>query len=158
MTNGNKKIDELLDQKLRKGSIVQPRSDFQKLLMEKVILEHKKLVEETKRERIVKYVLGSFSSLMIGFTVVMGYLSGKSGAGSTLNGVDVETVERSNTLVSRLVSAVQSVFLYVLNFFGVSISTSTLNVALIIILVMAVFLIGERLFLRGKYKSSVQIK
>jgi hypothetical protein len=154
MANSNKKIDDFLEQNLRKSSLVQPRSDFQALLMQKVIAEHKRLVEETRKERIVKYVLSSFSTLMIGFTIVMGYLSGKSG---NVNPSGDIAVEQSNNLVSRLVSAVQSVFLYVLNFFGVSISPSTLNIALIIILVVGVFLMGERLFLRGKYKSNVKI-
>jgi hypothetical protein len=155
MTNNHKKIDEFLDHKLRRSSLVQPRSDFQALLMQKVVAEHKKLVEETRKERIVKYALGSFSTLMIGFTIVMGYFYGRA-ENVTASG-DI-AVERSNTLVSRLVSAVQSVFLYVLNFFGVSINPTTLNVAIIIILVVGIFLIGERLFLRGRYKSSVQIK
>jgi len=121
--------------------------------MQKVITEHKRLAEETRKERIVKYVLSSFSTFMIGFTVVIGYMYGNSDAGSS-----GETVERSNTLVGRLVTAVQSLFLTVLEFFGVSISPATLNVALVILLVVAVFLIGERLFLRGRYRSSVQMK
>lgn len=150
MAQINKKIDEFLDQKLRRVPVIQPKEDFTRILMQKVITEHKKLTEETRNERIVKFVLGSFSTFMIGFTVVMGYLYGKSEA--ITSGSDV-TVERSNSLVGKLVTAIQSVFLSVLNFFGVSISSTTLNVALIIMLVVGIFLIGERLFLRGKYKS-----
>lgn len=155
MTNGKKRIDELIEQKLSRSALAKPRDDFQKLLMQRITQEHKKLVEESRKEKIVKYVLGSFSTFMIGFTIVMGYLYGKSGAADT--GLNT-TVERSNTLVGRLVYAVQSLFLTVLDFFGVSISPATLNVAIIIILVISVFLIGERLFLRGRYKSSTQMK
>ncbi|HEY3251281.1 MAG TPA: hypothetical protein VGK25_09205 [Ignavibacteria bacterium] len=158
MTERNKKIDEFLDQKLRRSILVQPRDDFSQLLMQKVTLEHKRLTEENKKERIVKYVLGSFSTFMIGFTIVMGYLYGKAESTATGSVYDVNTtVERSNSLVGRLVTAVQTFFLYVLNFFGVSISATTLNIALIIILVIGIYLIGERLFLRGKYKSSLNI-
>jgi len=150
MAQSNKKIEEFLDQKLRRSSVMAPREDFSRLLMQKVITEHKRLTEESRKERIVKYVLGSFSTFMIGFTVVIGYLYGKS---DTITSGSEVTVERSNSIVGKLVSAIQSVFISVLNFFGVSISTTTLNVALIIILVVGVFLIGERLFLRGRYKS-----
>ena len=152
MTNGKKRIDEFLDQKLSRSALVQPKSDFQKLLMQKVVLEHKKLTEENRKEKIVKYVLGSFSTFMIGFTVVIGYISSK--AESITTGT---TVERSNTIVGRLVYAIQTLFIEMLNFFGVSISSTTVTVALIILLVIGVFLMGERLFLRGKYRSSINI-
>lgn len=152
----NKRIDEFIDHKLRRSDLSRPREDFQKLLMQKVLSEHKRLVEETRKEKIVKYVLSSFSTFMIGFTIVIGYMYGR--ADSVTSGSGVGAVERSNTLVGRLVTAVQSLFLSILDFFGVSISPSTLNIALIIFLVISVFLIGERLFLRGKYKSSVQTK
>jgi len=154
MTNGKKRIDEFLDQKLSRSALVQTRNDFQKLLMQKVTLEHKKLIEENRKEKIVKYVIGSFSTFMIGFTIVIGYMYGK--AESVSSGTNT-AVERSNTLIGRLVYAVQSLFLEVLNFFGVSISPTTLTVALIILLVVGVFLMGERLFLRGKYKTSINI-
>ena len=152
MTNGKKRIDEFLEQKLRRSALVQTKSDFQGLLIQKVVSEHKKLTEENRKEKIVKYVLGSFSTFMIGFTIIIGYMSGKTESISTGT-----TVERSSTLVGRLVYAVQTLFLEVLNFFGVSISSTTVTVALIIFLVIGVFLMGERLFLRGKYKSSVNI-
>ena len=154
MTNGKKRIDEFIEQKLSRSNLVKPREDFQELLMQKVTIEHKRLTEENRKERIVKYVLGSFSTFMIGFTVVIGYLYGKSGAVSSDTGLST-TVERSNTLVSRLVYGVQWLFLKVLDFFGVSINTTTLNIALIILLVIGIFLIGERLFLRGKYKTGI---
>jgi len=154
MTNGKKRIDEFLEQKLSRSSLVQTKDDFQKILMQKIVTEHKKLVDENRKEKIVKYALGSFSTFMIGFTIVLGYITSKSE--SVSSGTNV-AVERSNTLVGRLVYAVQSVFIEVLNFFGVSISPTTLTVALIIVLVVGVFLMGERLFLRGKYKSGINI-
>src|SRR3989304_6420134 len=98
MTNGKKRIDEFLEQKLRRSALVQTKSDFQGLLMQKVVLEHKKLTEENRKEKIVKYVLGSFSTFMIGFTIIIGYMSGKTESISTGT-----TVERSTTLVGRLV-------------------------------------------------------
>jgi len=150
MAQSNRKIDDFLDQKLRRVPVIQPKDDFSKILMQKVITEHKRLTEETKKERIVKFVLGFFSTFMIGFTVVIGYLYGKSDV--ITSGSEV-TVERSNSMAGKLVTAIQSVFLSVLNFFGVSISPTTLNIALIILLVIGVYLLGERLFLRGKYKS-----
>ena len=75
---------------------------------------------------------------MIDFTVVIGYMYGKSDTVSS-----GETVKRSNTLAGRLVTAMQSLFLNVLEFFGLSISPATVNVALIILLIVTVFLIGE---------------
>jgi hypothetical protein len=66
----------------------------------------------------------------------MGYLYGKAESVASDSGEGVSTtVEQSNTLVGRLVTAVQSLFLSVLNFFGISISATTLNVALIILVV-----------------------
>jgi hypothetical protein len=46
----------------------------------------------------------------------------------------------------------------VLDFFGVSITSGSLSIILVVFLVVAVFLIGERLFLRGRFKSGMQLK
>jgi len=158
MRDKNKYIEEFLESKLRKSELKNTSGDFTVHLMKRISAENKVLQEERKSERIVKYAIGSFSFLIVAFTVVLGIVSksGKVTSGSTDVGFD--TVQTSNSLLERLVYYVESFFMSILDFLGISISSGSLSVILVVLLVVVVFLIGERLFLRGRFKSSVQLK
>lgn len=159
MRDKNKYIEEFLESKLRKSGLKKTSGDFTKHLMGRITAENKALLEERKGDRIVKYAIGSFSFLILGFTVLLGVLSGKSSVQTTEStGVGFDTVQTSNALIEKLLFYVQSFFMNILNFFGLSISSGSLTIILVVALVVAVFLFGERLFLRGRYKSSVQLK
>jgi len=161
MTDKNKYIEEFIDNKLRKSSLKKTSSDFTKLLMQRVHSENKSVLEETKRDRIAKYVIASFSTFIIAFTIVIGYLSGSKGSVSpdTQTGVNIDsTIESSSGFLHQFLYYIQSFFLKALEFLGVSISPNTLLITMVVIFVVGVFLLGERIFIRSRYKSSVQLK
>ena len=159
MRDNNKYIDEILDSKLRKSRLSNATGDFTSHLMKRITAENKALMEEKKSDRVVKYIIGSFSFLMLAFTFTMGFLSKRAGVNSDeTTGVAFDTMQRSNSILDTMVYYIQSFFTSVLSFFGVTLSGSSVNIILVVILVAAVYLVGERLFLRGKYKSSIQAK
>ena len=159
MREKSKYIDDITDSRLRTSRLSKTSGDFTKHLMQRISAENKALVEERKSERIVKYVIGSFSMLIIGFTVMLGILSGASRqSADETAGISFSTVQTSNSLIEQLLFYIQSFFLKALNFFGISLDSGTLNIILIIALLVAVFMAGERLFTRGKLKSSIQLK
>jgi hypothetical protein len=159
MRDKNKYIDDFIEGKLRKSSLKGTSSDFSAHLMKRISAEHKALVEERKSDRIVKYAIGSFSFLMLGFTFLLGILS-KSGSttGSETSDVGFETMQSSNSFIATVVYYVQQFFLGVLEFFGVSLTPGSMTIIMVVALVVLVFIAGERLFLRGKLRSSIQMK
>ena len=127
--------------------------------MQRISAENKALAEERKSEKIVKYAIGSFSMFVIAFTVALGIVSTaeKQTSGES-TGVGFNTVQTSASLVEQLLFYIQSFFINALGFFGLSLNSSSINIILIVALVIAVFVAGERLFLRGKLKQTVELK
>src|SRR5437762_4548659 len=102
--------------------------------MKRIAEEHKTAKEESKWDRLVKYIIGSFSFLLIGFTVTLGIISGtSSGVKSPSTGINFNpAVETSNNYLEQFFGFIESVFMSVLNFFGLSSSTRTFTVILLI--------------------------
>lgn len=159
MRDKNKYIDDFIDSKLKKSRLDRTSGDFTSHLMQRISAENKALLSERKSDRIVKYAIGSFSFFMLAITVGLGVLSKTAGSrtGSS-TGVGFDSVSTSNSFIEKLVYYVEAFFFNILNFFGVSMDSSSLTIVLVIVLVVAVFLFGERLFLRGKLRSSIQLK
>jgi len=158
MRDKNKYIDEFVDSRLRKSSLNRTSPDFSAHLMKRISAEHKALVEERKSDRIVKYAIGSFSFLMLGFTFLLGILSKSGSTGSETSDVGFETMQSSSSFIATVVYYVQQFFLSVLEFFGVSLTPGSMTIIMVVALVVLVFIAGERLFLRGKLRSSIQMK
>jgi len=159
MRDKNKYIDEFLESKLRTSRLDRTSGDFTQHLMKRITAENKSLVEERKGDRIVKYAIGSFSFLILGFTLLLGFVSGSGGSKTTEGtGIGFNTVQTSSSFIESLLYYVQSFFVGVLNFFGLSLSPGSVTIMLVVVLVVVIFLAGECLFLRGRYKSSIQLK
>ena len=75
MRDKNKYIDEILEAKLRKSKLSSATGDFTSHLMKRITAENKALLEERKSDRVVKYIIGSFSFLMLAFTFTLGFIS-----------------------------------------------------------------------------------
>ncbi|HMQ78352.1 MAG TPA: hypothetical protein PKE39_08845 [Ignavibacteria bacterium] len=159
MREKNKYIDEIIDAKLRKSRLSTASGDFTSHLMKRITAENKALMEEKKSDRVVKYIIGSFSFMMLAFTFAIGLIS-KSAAVNTdeTTGVAFDTMQRSSSWLESMVYYIQGFFTNVLSFFGLSLSSSSINIILVVILVAVIYLVGERLFLRGKMKQSMQVK
>jgi len=159
MRDKNKFIDEIIDAKLRKSSLKQASGDFTSHLMKRITAENKALMEEKKSDRVVKYIIGSFSFLMLAFTFALGIMSKTAAVNSDEStGVAFDTMQRSNTWLETMFYYIQSFFGNVLSFFGITLSSGSINVILVVVLVAVVYLVGERLFIRGKMKQSMQVK
>lgn len=159
MRDKNKYIDEIIDAKLRKSSVSMPSGDFTAHLMKRITAENKALMEERKSDRVVKYIIGSFSFLMLAFTFTLGILSKNAAVNSEeTSGIAFDTVQRSNSWLETMVFYIQGFFAEVLSFFGVTLSPGSVNIILVVILVALVYLVGERLFLRSKMKQSMEVK
>ncbi len=159
MRDKNKYIDEIIDAKLRKSSLKDTSGDFTQHLMKRIIAENKALAEERKGDRIVKYVIGSFSFLMIAFTFTLGFIARSSRVSNEESGsIAFDTMQRSNSILETLVYYVESFFSNVLSFFGVSLSSGSVNIILVVALVALVYFIGERLIMKSRLKQSMQTK
>ena len=159
MRDKNKFIEDFIESRLRNSSLERASGDFTKHLMKRITAENKALMEERKSDRIVKYAIGSFSFLMLAFTVVLGIVSKTANVSSPDSaGVGFDSVQTSNSLIDTMVYYVQEFFINILKFFGVSISSGTVTIIMVVILLVAVFLIGERFILKGKLRSGIQLK
>lgn len=157
MRDKNKYVDDFIESKLRTSELSRTPGDFTSHLMKRIAAENKSLAEQRKSERIVKYAIGSFSVFIIAFTVVLGVAS-TTGARGEDSGVGFNSLQTSNSLIEQLLFWVQGFFMDVLSFFGLSLGSGAFNIILIVALVIAVFVVGERLFIRSKLKQSVQLK
>ena len=159
MREKNKYIDEIIDAKLRKSSLSTASGDFTSHLMKRITAENKALMEEKKSDRVVKYIIGSFSFMMLAFTFAIGFMSKSAGVNTDeTTGVAFDTMQRSSSWLETMVYYIQGFFTNVLSFFGLSLSSSSINIILVVILVAVIYLVGEHLFLRGKMKQSMQVK
>lgn len=156
MQNNNRKIEEFIDEKLRSSRVTKTSGDFSVHLMKRIALEHKSAKEESRWDSLVKYIIGSFSFLLIGFTVALGFISGTSkGVNNPSTGINFSpAVETSNNYLERFIGFMESVFMGVLNFFGLSSNMRTFTVILLVAAVVGVFLLAERFVLRSRLRSS----
>ncbi len=156
MQNTNRKIEEFIDEKLRGSRVTKTSGDFGVHLMKRIAEEHKSAKEESKWDRLVKYIIGSFGFLLIGFTVTLGLISGTSSdVKSPSTGINFSpAVETSNNYLERFLGFIESVFMGVLNFFGLSSNTRTFTVILLVAAVVGVFLLAERFVLKSRLRSS----
>jgi len=160
MSDTNRKIEEFIDEKLRGSRLTRTSDNFTQLLMKRAAAEHKSALEEGKWDRLVKYIIGSFSTGIIAFTIVLGFISGSSGSVSNkTRGIDIgPAVETSNNYLERFLSFIESGFLNVMNFilniFGLSANSRTFTAILLVVLIISVFLVAERFILRGRLRSS----
>jgi hypothetical protein len=159
MRDKEKYIEEFLESRLRKSELKRTSGDFTGHLMKRITAENKALLEERKSDRIVKYAIGSFSFLMLAFTIGIGIISKReTNATSDASGIGFDTMQTSNSFIETVLIYIQRFFMGVLEFFGVSMSPGSVTIMLVVILVVAIFFIGERVLLRGKYRSSIQMK
>lgn len=157
MRDKNKFIDEIIDAKLKKSSLKNTTGDFAQHLMKRITAENKALAEERKSDRIVKYVIGSFSFFMIAFTFALGFLSRKSTSGSNEStGIAFDTMQRSTSFFENMVFYIQDFFTKALSFFGLSLSSGSVNIILVVVLIAVIYLVGERLIMRGKLKQGTR--
>lgn len=150
-----RKIEEFIDSKLRQAKLENTSSDFTGFVMKRVSSEYKSYVEEEKRDRVAKYIIGAFSALMVIFTFILGFLA-KSDISSAEQptGISIEpTVETSNGIVMQFLGYIQNFFVNVLAMLGLTASPQTISLIAGLILVVVFYFLADRVFLKGKLKS-----
>ena len=150
-----RKIEEFINSKLRQAKLENTSSDFSQFVMKRVNSEYKSYVEEEKRDRAAKYIIGAFSALMVIFTFIVGFLA-KSDISSVeqSTGISIEpTVETSNGIVMQFLGYIQNFFVNVLAMLGLTASPQTISLIVGLILVVVFYFLADRVFLKGKLKS-----
>lgn len=150
-----RKIEEFINSKLRQAMLENTSSDFNSFVMKRVSSEYKSYVEEEKRDRVAKYIIGAFSALMVIFTFILGFLA-KSDINSATQstGISIEpTVETSNGIVMQFLSYIQNFFVNVLAMLGLTATPQTVSLIIGFILVVVFYFLADRVFLKGKLKS-----
>jgi hypothetical protein len=155
--DNNKRIDKYLEDKLRGSEIHKTSGDFTKGLMFRISEENKLALEESKRDRIAKYVIGSFSSLVIIFTIIIGYLSGSQSSVKTSNSFSIEpTIETSNNYLNQFLTFISGIFNKTLELLGLSLSSQTAAIVVGSLIAVSLFLLADRVFIRSRLRSPVK--
>jgi uncharacterized membrane protein len=156
MADNNRKIEEYIDNALRRSSIYNTSANFTSVLMERVTAESKTAVEELKRDRIAKYIIGTFISLTLFVTVIIGYLSGgEVNSKIETSRVRIQpTIETSSDYVQQFVGYIKTFSMGILNYLGLSATPKALSILLSLLFVFALYLAADRIFLKGRLKTS----
>ncbi len=150
-----RKINEFIESKLRKSKPEAASGDFTSFVMKRMQSEYKSMKAEVRRERIAKYIIGAFSSLMVIFTVIIGYLA-KSEIGSEVKstGIKIEpTVETSNNILQQFLAFMSAFFENVLGFFGLTATTQNISIIIGLVLIVLFYFLADRVLLKGRLKS-----
>ena len=150
-----RKIDEFIESKLRQAKLENTSSDFSSFVMKRVSSEYKSYVEEEKRDRAAKYIIGAFSALMVIFTFILGFIAKSDISSATQStGISIEpTVETSNSIVMQFLGYIQNFFVNVLAMLGLTASPQTISLIIGFVLVVIFYFLADRVFLKGKLKS-----
>jgi hypothetical protein len=151
----DKILNTFIENKLRKAEVKKTSDNFTQLLMQRVNTESKEALEEGKRDRIAKYIIGAFSFLAIIFTVLTGILgTSQSSKSSVSKNISFEpAIDTSSNYFWRFWDTISSFFTKIFDALGLSISIETLSIIGGLILVVTLFFLADRIFLRGKLKS-----
>ena len=122
--------------------------------MFKIIDENKLALVESKQNRIAKYIIGSFSFFVIVFTIIIGIVSGsRPELKPPGQFFDLPTIETSNNYLNQFLSYIQGFFNKVLEILGLSVSTQTVGIVVGLIIAISLFMLADKIFIRGKLKS-----
>jgi hypothetical protein len=151
----NRKIDDFIESRLRQAALSKTSSDFTSHLMKRMQAEYRSSLEEVRRDRIAKYIVGSFCSLIIIVTVIIGYFA-KTDVSSTVESANIKiepTIENSANYFQQLLSFIQNFSVDVLGFFGLSISPHTINVFAGLLVVLTLFFLADKAIFKDKLRS-----
>ena len=110
--------------------------------------------EELKRDRIAKYIISAFCSMVVMITVAIGLLSGSQKSTSVSNNFSIEpALETSNNYLNQFFAFIQNIFSKVLDVFGLSYSPRSFEIILGLLLAISLFMLADRILIKGKLKS-----
>jgi hypothetical protein len=141
---------------LRRSPLTRTSVNFTQSLMEKAAAERRYAVEDIKRDRIAKYIIGIFISLILAVTIMIGYASKREvSSGIETSSVKIQpTIETSTNYLQKFSELIESASLKVISILGFSANSDMLTIIFYIILLIAFYLAADRIFLKGRLKSS----
>ena len=154
--DNNKKIDEFIEAKLRSsGSGYSPAGDFNKNLMVRIREENTLALADLKQNKLAKYILGGFISFVIGFTVLLGYLSGSKAPATTSGRFNIEpTIETSNNYLNQFITGIENVFSKTMEYLGLSANTRTIEIIAGLLIAFALFMLADKFLVRGRLRTN----
>ena len=157
MINGKKDIDQFLDERLRRSASRNTTSaDFTSSVMKQVKTEYDFALAESRRDRIAKYIIGAFSFATIALTLFIGYLS-RSEVNRTVESTNIKiqpAIESSNTFIQQFLSFMQNIFTGALGLLGLTVSTRTVIILLVLLIVITLYFLADRFLIKGKLRSN----
>jgi hypothetical protein len=149
----DKIFNTFIENKLRKAEVKTTSGNFTKLLMNRVNAESNTALEENKRDRVAKYIIGSFIFLTIAFTVLAGLFSSSKTENVTKDISFEPAIDTSSNYFWQFIDGVSSFFVNALDVVGLSISIETVSIIAGLLLVLTLFFLADKIFIRGKLKS-----
>ena len=154
--DNKKKIEDFLEAKLRGAGGFTLPGDFSRNLMVKIQEENAQAREEMKTNKLAKYIIGGFSSFVIGLTIILGLLSGSKSTVSSPGRFNIEpAIDTSNNYINRFFGLISDMFAKVVSLLGLSNTSNTVELIAALVIAFVLFMIADRIFVRGRLRSNL---
>lgn len=133
------KLDNIVENSLRESLLKKPHSDFAKNLMLKISLEEEFAKQDKKTEKFAVKIILSISAFFIGTIVMIAYYLFKN----------PDYTENADSLTEKTNSWLEVYSFKLFNIFGLT-GTSSVILALSIVIIATLFLTADRFILKKK--------
>ena len=152
MADTGKKIDRYIDSLLSQAEVPDTSPEFTKFLMERVGREYRSALEERKRDRIARYIIGFLTIFILGVSITIGYVFGSKESTTSSPVVDISpAVETSRDYLQRFIDFVLGMPAGLFDMLGLSLMPQTVSIILSVVGIIALFAAADRVFLKGKF-------
>ncbi len=133
------KLDNIVENSLRESLLKKPHNDFAKNLMLKISLEEEFAKQDKKTEKFALKIILSISAFFIGTIVMIAYYLFKN----------PDYTENADSLTEKTNSWLEVYSFKLFNIFGLN-GTSSVILALSIVIIATLFLTADRFILKKK--------
>lgn len=133
------KLDNIVENSLRESLLKKPHSDFAKNLMLKISLEEEFAKQDKKTEKFAVKIILSISAFFVGTIVMIAYYLFKN----------PDYTENADSLTEKTNSWLEVYSFKLFNIFGLN-GTSSVILALSIVIIATLFLTADRFILKKK--------
>lgn len=133
------KLDNIVENSLRESLLKKPHNDFAKNLMLKISLEEEFAKQDKKTEKFAVKIILSISAFFIGTIVMIAYYLFKN----------PEYTQSADSLTEKTNSWLEVYSFKLFNIFGLT-GTSSVILALSIVIIATLFLTADRFILKKK--------
>ncbi len=133
------KLDNIVENSLRESLLKKPHSDFAKNLMLKISLEEEFAKQDKKTEKFAMKIILSISAFFIGTIAMIAYYLFKN----------PDYTENADSLTEKTNSWLEVYSFKLFNIFGLT-GTSSVILALSIVIIATLFLTADRFILKKK--------